>query len=185
MTAPEVPTSNVSILPQHTDTPPGQLAIATSILASTRTPAIRISHQTLLHPVTSTRITDRQTPSEFEFFSGPVLTLPFLKKAYATYIPDAADRESELATPLNISAAHAKLQPPTLIVNSAVDLLRSGGEALGEILQRAGVECAVVRTHGQVHDSEVLEATRGGATPGAVVRMVAGEIGNALGGRGG
>lgn len=176
-------TSNVSIVPQHTDTLPGQLAIATSILASTRHPKIPISHQSLLHPVTSTRISDRQTPSEFEFFSGPLLTLPFLKKAYATYSPNAGDRESELATPLNISAAHAKLQPPTLVINSAVDLLRSGGEAIGEILQRSGVDCTVLTTYGQVHDSEVLEATRGGPTPRAVVRMVAGEIRNALGGR--
>ncbi|KAH6405765.1 hypothetical protein HBI60_032030 [Parastagonospora nodorum] len=164
------------------DSAGGQLAIATSILASTRTPKIPISHQSLLHPCTDTRISDRQTLSEFEFFAGPLLTVPFNKKSFAIYIPNADDRDSELATPLNISAAHAKLQPPTLIINSAVDLLRSEGEAYGEILQRAGVDCTVLTTHGQVHDSEVFEATRGGPTPRAVVRMVAGEIRHALGG---
>lgn len=102
--------------------------------------------------------------------------MPFIKKSIALYLPSADDRESELATPLKISAAHAKLQPPTLIVNSAVDPLRSEGNAYGEILQQNGVDCAVITTHGQVHDSEVIEATRTGPTPRAVVRMVSGLV---------
>jgi acetyl esterase len=152
----------------------GQLAVATTILASTRTPKIPIHYQVLLSPLLDSRLSDRETRSEFEFFDGPLLTVPFIKKSIALYIPSADDRESELATPLKISEAHAKLQPSTLIVNSAVDPLRSEGNAYGEILQQNGVDCAVITTHGQVHDSEVIESTRTGPTPRAIVRMVSG-----------
>jgi acetyl esterase len=158
----------------------GQLTIATTILASTRTPKIPISYQVLLHPATSNFDADRQTRSEFEFFEGPILTVPFLKKSYTIYVPDAEDRNDELAAPINITAAHAKLQPPTLIINSAVDPLRDDGKSFGEILQTNGIDCAVLTTHGQVHDSEILEPTRGGPTPRAVVRMVANSIVDAL-----
>lgn len=158
----------------------GQLSVATTILASTRSPKIPIRYQVLLHPLVDTRLSDRETRSEFEFFDGPLLTVPFIKKSIALYIPSADDRESELATPLNISPEHAKLQPPTLIVNSAVDPLRSEGNAYGEILQQNGVDCAVITTHGQIHDSEVIEATRTGPTPRAIVRMVAGLVEEAL-----
>lgn len=72
------------------------------------------------------------------------------------------------------------MQPPTLIVNSAVDPLRSEGNAYGEILQHNGVDCAVITTHGQVHDSEVIEATRTGPTPRAIVRMVSALVVEAL-----
>jgi acetyl esterase len=115
---------------------PGQLTPAVTILASTRKPVIPISFQVLLSPVTDTITSDRDTPSEFRFFNGPLLTVPFLRKAIDLYIPDPKDRISELATPQNISISHAKLQPPTLIINSAVDPLRDDGNLYGEILQK-------------------------------------------------
>jgi acetyl esterase len=154
----------------------GQLTIATTILASTRTPRIPISYQVLLHPAISNFDADRQTRSEFQFFEGPILTVPFLKKSYAIYVPEAEDRDDELAAPVNITATHAKSQPPTLIINSSVDPLRDDGKTFGETLQTNGIDCAVLTTHGQVHDSEILEPTRGGPTPRAVVRMLAGSI---------
>lgn len=107
--------------------------------------------------------------------------MPFVKKSYSICVPGAHDRDDELAAPVNITAAHAKLQPPTLIINSALDLLRDGGNTFGEILQKNGVDCVVLTTHGQVHDSEVLESTRDGPTPRAVIRAVAGSIIDALG----
>jgi acetyl esterase len=159
----------------------GQLSVATTILCSTRSPKIPIAYQVLLHPVTDTVLTDNETRSEFLFFNGPVLTMPFTSNVIEDYIPKASDRQSELASPLKISAAHAKLQPPTLIINSSADLLRSEGSAFGEILQQQGIECVVLTGHGQVHDSEVLEATRTGPTPKLVIRVVVGEIVRVLG----
>jgi acetyl esterase len=126
-------------------------------------------------------LTDPETRSEFLFFDGPVLTMQFARDTIEDYIPNVSDRTSELASPIKISAAHAKLQPPTLIINGSVDILRSGGSSFGEILQQQGVECVVLTGHGQLHDSEVWEATRTGPTPKLVIRVVVGEIVRVLG----
>jgi acetyl esterase/lipase len=92
------------------------------------------------------------------------------------YIPNPKDRASELATPLNISPDHAKKQPPTLIINSAVDILRDGGLLYGQILQKAGVDCSIITAHGQLHDSTALELTRKGPTPMSLIKLVSSEI---------
>lgn len=163
------------------DSAGGQLAVATSILASTRSDGIKFSFQVLLSPATDVITSDRETPSEFKFFNGPFLTVPFLQKTIDAYIPVPADRESELASVRLITAEHAAKQPPTLVVNSAVDVLRDDGILFGKILQKAGVDCAIVVAHGQLHDSLVLEATRKGPTPSAVMKMVVAEVKSALG----
>jgi acetyl esterase len=135
----------------------------------------------LINPVTDAVTDDRDTQSEFDFFNGPFNTVPFMRKVIAEYIPDPDDRHSELATPQNISAQNAQKQPPTLILNAAADVLRDGGNALGEVLQRAGVQCTVLTALGQLHDSVVLEATRGGATAKALTRLIAVQIMDAVG----
>jgi acetyl esterase len=142
---------------------------------------IPIAHQTLLHPILDTDLEDRPTASDVKFFDGPIHTIPLLRKSIDGYLPNTRDRTSELASPRHISAKHAKLQPTTLIVVSSADLLRDDGLLYGETLQRNGVDVAIFMGHGQVHDSEIFEATRMSETPRAVVRMVAGEIRNTLG----
>jgi acetyl esterase len=89
------------------------------------------------------------------------------------YIPFPQDRESELASSQHITSEHAKKQPPTLIINSAVDTLRDDGLLFGEVLQKAGVDCSAITAHGQLHVSMVLEATRKGPTPSALMGFVA------------
>jgi acetyl esterase len=138
-------------------------------------------HQTLLHPILNTNLEDRLSKSEFDFFNGPVLTVPLARRDIELYIPNARDRDTELASPLLITAKHAKAQPTTLIVNSGADLLRDDGILYGQILQRAGVDVAIFTTHGQLNDSEVLEATRLSETPKVVVRMMSQEIREAIG----
>lgn len=135
----------------------------------------------MISPVTDTITSDRGTKSEFEFFNGPFLTVPSTRKDIDDYIPNPDDRTNELATLINISVAHAKKQPPTLIINSAVDPLRDSGILYGEILQRAGVDCTIVIGHGQLHNSLVFEALRGGATPKAMIRLMATQIKDACG----
>jgi acetyl esterase/lipase len=98
----------------------------------------------------------RLTKSPFESFNGPLLTIPFGRETIDLYIPNEADRKTETASPLNnITPQHTKLQPTTLIMNSVVDLLRNDGLLFGQVLQRAGVDCATFTTHGQLHDSEM------------------------------
>ncbi|KAF2740713.1 hypothetical protein EJ04DRAFT_507736 [Polyplosphaeria fusca] len=162
------------------DSAGGQLTLAVTILASTRTPTIPILLQTIISPVTDTVTSDRETPSGFRFFNGPLFNVPLLRKVIDAYIPKPEDRVSELATPRNISTRHAKLQPPTLIINSAVDFLRDDGKLYGEILQKAGVDCSIFTLHGQLHDTVLFEATRNGPTPRTVIQLIAAKIKNAI-----
>jgi acetyl esterase len=161
----------------------GQLTGAVIILCSTRKPIIPIRYQVMINPVTDTVTTDRETKSEFQFFNGPFLDIPTLRKHIDFYIPNVDDRKSELATLRNISEAHAKKQPPTFIINSAADPLRDDGILYGEILQQAGVDCTIITAHGQLHDSVGLKPTRSGPTPKALVRVIASQIVEAVGGR--
>jgi acetyl esterase len=165
------------------DSAGGQLTPAVSILASTRKPTIPIKFQVLLSPVTDllTLTIERETTSEFELFNGPLITVPFLQKCIANYAPNAKDQKSELASPRLISPEHAKKQPPTLIINSAVDPLRDDGLLFGQILHQAGIDCSIVTMHGQLHDSSVLEATRNGPTPKTTIELITAKIKLALG----
>ncbi|KAF3007433.1 hypothetical protein E8E13_003495 [Curvularia kusanoi] len=162
------------------DSAGGQLTTAVTILTSTRKPLINIAYQVLISPVTDTVTTDRDTPSEHRFFDGPFLSVPFMRKAIDAYIPEADDRTSELATARNITAKDAARQPPTLIINSAADILRDHGILYGEILQKAGVDVAIITGHGQLHDSLLFEAVRSGATSQAMVRLMTAQLKQAL-----
>jgi acetyl esterase len=156
------------------------LAVAVTILASPRSPAIPISFQVLICPITDLITSDRDTPSEFQFFNGPFNTVPFLRKGIELYGPSPEDRKSELASAQNITPEHAKKQPPTLIISSGVDVLRDDGLLLAETLQKAGVDCVAITAHGQLHISMVLEGTRKGPTLRALMRLVATSIKDAL-----
>lgn len=136
--------------------------------------------QVLISPILDLDLSDRITFSEWQFFNGPFVNMALGQEVIDEYIPDPADRKAELATPMNISAAHAKLQPPTLIVVSSVDPLRDDGINFAKVLQKAGVDCAIVRAEGQVHDSYFVEATRKAATPSAMVTLMAVMVKQAL-----
>ena len=62
--------------------------------------------------------------------------------------------------------------------------MRDDGILYGEILQKAGVDVAVMTSHGQLHDSVLFEAVRAGATPRAEVRFIAAQLKVALKGTG-
>jgi acetyl esterase len=81
---------------------------------------------------------------------------------------------------LFISPEQAKLQPKTLIVNAEVDPSRDDGILFGELLQKHGVEVAILTMHGVLHDSLVWEATRGGETAKVVLGAVVVGIKEAL-----
>jgi hypothetical protein len=49
-----------------------------------------------------------------------------------------------------------------LILDAAIDIM--SGFLYGRILQKAGVDMAILTSHGRLHDSVVYEATRTGAT---------------------
>jgi acetyl esterase len=122
-----------------------------------------------------------QTRTELEFFENFFLTVPFIAESIDLYIPKDKDRQSILAPPILMNKSQAKRMPPTLIIVSEVDPLRSEGEAFAKLLQGAGVECAILRAHGQLHDSVTFEATRGSPTAKAEVTLAATLLKEALG----
>lgn len=157
----------------------GQLSTAVAILAQERKLSTPIVHEILVCPLIDSTSTD-STYSEKKFFSGPFLTVGFIREAIRDNIPKESDRESILASPLKMSKTQAATMPPTTVIVSSVDPLRSEGEAYARLLQGAGVDCALIRAEGQLHDSPILVATQGSATVQAILGMIGAQLKRAL-----
>lgn len=136
----------------------------------------KIPFNVLISPVTSTDTSVPLTQSEEELFGGPFISVPILRGMADNYIPRAEDRVTPLGSPRSMPDELADQFPPTLIVVSSADVLRTPGELLGEKLQTQGVDCAVVTGHGQLHDTVVSEGARDGPTPKALMTLIASEI---------
>jgi acetyl esterase len=96
-------------------------------------------------------------------------------------MPNREDRLTELGSAVLVSNETAAAFPPSLIVASAVDVLRTEGEAFGEKLQQAGRDVTILRPHGQLHNTLVIEATRKGPTPQTLLTLVVAELKARLG----
>lgn len=149
----------------------GQLAIATSLIAAERKPKVNIVHQALICPVGNLDL-DRETKSEFEFFTGPLIDVALLRKAARLYLPQKKDNQNHLASPALLTKAEAAKLPQSTVIVSAIDPLRSDGLNLGEIFQQAGVDTVLLRGEGLIHDAFVLEATRQDPTCLAIVGLM-------------
>ena len=138
-------------------------------------------YQVLFSPIVNLEnIFDRLTFSERQLFNIASLDVPVTRKWIEAYIPSEKDRESSLASPLNMSEEVTKRFPPTLVVASAVDILRDDGQAFGKKLQKAGVSCSVIQMEFSLHDAVLLEPTRTGPTAQTAIRAAASELSNAL-----
>ena len=79
-----------------------------------------------------------------------------------------------------MSDEQAKKQPPTLLVINSNDILRSEGEAFGHLLQRNGIECALIRAEGQIHDSYIFEELQTDPTVKAIIKLMSLELKDAV-----
>ena len=66
----------------------------------------------------------------------------------------------------------SKLPPTTVFLSGADPLIREG-EAFRLRLQKSGVETAIIKAEGQIHDYVMLELIRTTATAKAVVELAA------------
>jgi len=169
------------VIPRHADSVTGHLTAGLNIM-SIEKKDFTIPFNVLISPITSTDTNAPPTLSEYELFRGPFISVPILRGMADFYIPRQEDRITPLGSPRSMPDELAAQFPPTLIVVSSADVLRSGGELLGEKLQGQGVDCAVVIGHGQLHDTVVSEAAREGSTPKALMTLIAGEIRQRLAG---
>jgi acetyl esterase len=97
------------------------------------------------------------------------------------FLPNEADRKLPINSPLNSmsDAALAKF-PPTIIFCAGVDPLRQESEEFGHRLQQLGVDAAVLRVDGQVHDFAIIGATRVSPGSQAAISLAALKVKSAL-----
>ncbi|KAI2615590.1 Alpha/Beta hydrolase protein [Hypoxylon sp. NC1633] len=142
---------------------------------------VKIPYNVLLNPVASLDFAGKPPPSRAEFWNGPYLTVSAIRTFSNYYLPDSVDRTSEEASPMNVSNETASVFPPTLILTASADILRDEAEILGQKLQQAGRDVAIIRSDGQLHDSAALQYTRSGPTPKAVMTLIAASLKERLG----
>ena len=159
----------------------GQLAPAVIQLAHTHRLKAKFVYQVLFSPIANLEnVFERLTFSEWQLFNFPSLEVPVGRIWTQAYVPSQKDRESPLASPLLMSDEVTKRFPPTLIVATAVDILRDDGHAFGKKLQKAGVSRSVIQLEFSIHDAVLWETTRTGPTAQTAIRAAACELNNAL-----
>ncbi|KAI9803474.1 MAG: hypothetical protein M1825_001817 [Sarcosagium campestre] len=154
----------------------GQLAVAVSALAAERS-GPKIVYQVLFYPVTN--IAEESETYE-KFKDGPYLLRETMRWMITAFAPDSNDRLGHLASPLLSSKEQLARLPPTLIVVANEDPLRGEGEAFAHALQEAGVETAIFRAIGQVHDFVMLNNLAKSATARTTIELAGLKLKKAL-----
>ena len=136
------------------DSAGGNLAAAIALRA--RDARLALALQLLVYPALDPRL-DAQFVADFvaryRDFAGMARfgedALLELRHAWATYVPDAADRAAPDAAPMR--AATLAGTAPALILLAEHDILRGEGEAYAARLQADGVPVELDRYDGQIH----------------------------------
>lgn len=102
--------------------------------------------QVLVYPVTDAGF---DTASYRDFAQGHLLSADDMRWFWDHYCPDTAARRHPDASPLQ--ATDLAGLPPARIFTAECDPLRDEGEAYGERLTAAGVDCETVRCPGLLH----------------------------------
>lgn len=147
----------------------GNMAIAMTQLAISRGLPAKIGQLVLLYPVTNTQ-TKSVTYKQFE--DGPYLTEKTMDWMINAFLPKVEDRASPLASPLVFAPDDILAKfPPTTIFLSGADPLIAEGEAFGHRLQKLGVDTAIIKAEGVIHDFVLLEPIRHAATPRVITEL--------------
>lgn len=130
----------------------GNAAAVVSLMAKDKgTPAIRF--QVLMWPVTDANF---ETASYTEFEEGYFLTRNMMKWFWDNYTTDPRQRKETYASPLQATIQQLRGLPPALVQVAESDVLRDEGEAYARKLDAAGVDVALVRYNGLIHDWGLL-----------------------------
>lgn len=138
-------------------------------LAFSRQLPAKIGQLVLLYPVTDTHA---KSDTYKTFQDGPYLAEKTMDWMINAFLPNVEDRRSALASPLAFAPDDVlKKFPPTTIFVSGADPLIGEGEAFGHRLQKLGVDTAILKAEGVIHDYVMLEPIRNTATPRAVTEL--------------
>src|ERR1700677_3187357 len=160
------------------DSAGGNMAIATSLLASQRG-VVSFRHQVLFYPVTDARF---DTGSYAEFATGYFLRRDAMQWFWDQYAADAEQRSQATASPLRATARQLASLPPTLVITAEADVLRDEAEAFASRPREAGVPVTSVRFQGTIHDFVMLNALSGTQAARAAMILATGVLRQALGG---
>lgn len=83
----------------------------------------KIKYQVLFYPVTDAVF---NTASYYEFGTGYGLNRDMMQFCWDNYVPEKADRENILASPMRATKEELKDLPPALIISAEADVLRDG-----------------------------------------------------------
>jgi acetyl esterase/lipase len=132
----------------------GNMAAAIAMMAKDQGgPALRM--ELLLYPAVGA---DFQTASYKAYGNDRFLTTAFMQFGYNLYTPNLEARKNRYAVPMAATVDQLKGLPYTLIQTAENDPLRDEGEAFGQKLKEAGVDCTVTRYNGMIHDFGLLNA---------------------------
>jgi acetyl esterase len=147
------------------------MAIAMVQLIHNRALSVKVPHLILFYPVTDTN----EKSETYEIYKdGPYLSERTMDWMIDAFLPHKEDRQNALTSPLKYASDAVLSQfPPTTVFLSGADPLIGEGEAFGLRLQKAGVETAIIKAEGQIHDYVMLEPIRTTATAKAVVELAA------------
>lgn len=150
---------------------PGHMAIAMMQMSLERKLPTKIGQLVLWAPVT---VTHKEYPSYKTFGDAPFLPAVTMQWMINTFIPNKADRETALASPLAFLLDEVLSKfPPTIIFLSTVDPLVDEGAAFGHRLQALGVDAAVIKAEGQLHGFCLVKDLREGPAAKAVLDLAA------------
>ncbi|UFH57246.1 alpha/beta hydrolase [Spirosoma sp. KNUC1025] len=130
----------------------GDLTAAVALMAKDKNGPI-IKLQVLLWPVTNA---DFDTASYHQYATERFLTRNMMVWFWNNYTPNADDRTSYYAAPLQATLDQLKGLPPALVQVAENDVLRDEGEAYARKLDEAGVPVTLVRYQGMIHDWGLL-----------------------------
>lgn len=155
------------------------MAIALIQLATLRRLPVKPCHLILFYPVTDT---SNKSSTYEEFRDGPYLSEKVLDWMLEAFLPNPQDRRNALTSPLSFASdKELSLFPPTTVFVAGADPLIKEGEAFGNRLQNVGVETAILKADGLIHDYMMLEAVRQSPTAKAVLDLATSQLKRALG----
>lgn len=150
----------------------GNMAAVVSLMAKHRQgPALRA--QVLFWPVTDAAF---ENSSYQQFADGHFLTRAMMRWFWDNYTPQADERRSLYASPLQATPADLAGLPPALVQTAEFDVLRDEGEAYARKLQAAGVPVIATRYQGTIHDFGLLNALSAVPSTRAALRQAADQL---------
>ncbi|KAK5045066.1 hypothetical protein LTR84_010214 [Exophiala bonariae] len=156
----------------------GHFVIGLMQMSLERNLSTNIVQLVIFNPVTDTHM---KMPSYEIYKDAPLLTAGDMDWMINACLPNKKDRENARTSPLSFASDDVLAKfPPTIIVLSDVDPLLDEGRAFGHRLQKAGVDCAIIKAEGQMHAHFVVITLRNNATARAIVELSALKIRRAL-----